>query len=136
MRLIPWLSLLAMCSGCGPGRGDVNGQITYQGRRLLQGSLQVLPADKVIRYAFIENGSFHLRGLPAGAARFAVNSPDPRAQRVARRGSEHREKVEAGTAARADKWFAIPEKYASFETSGLALEIHSGENRFDIALAP
>ena len=138
MRLMPWLSLFVLAAGCGPSRGNVSGQISYHGRPMMQGTVQAVPADKIIRYASIENGAYQLRDLPAGSAHFAVSSPDPRAQRVAARASSYpaKDKAEATTVVRAEKWIPIPEKYASFETSGLHFDIRAGENHYEIVLSP
>ncbi len=128
------LLLPVALAGCGPGKGDLTGAVTLDGRPVLHGTVQVLPADKIPRSALIAEGRYTLRKIPAGPVTIAVNSPDPRTQRIATRRPADKEKAEAAPAA--EQWFAIPERYASFEESGLRFEVRPGENRFDLELTP
>jgi hypothetical protein len=139
---MPWRSIFSLIilvgafAGCGPGRGDVTGQITFQGRPVEVGTVTVLPSDKIIRNVVIEGGKYTLHNVPAGPAKFTVSSPDPLAQRVAARKEEERKRLEAEATARGDKWFPIPERYSKFDDSGLTYEVHAGSNEFDIKLTP
>jgi hypothetical protein len=134
--LLVCAGLSLACIGCGPGRGDITGQVTFQGRLVEVGSVVLLPPDKIVRSVLIDKGTYVFHNVPAGLVQFSVSSPDPLEQRVGGHKPEDWQKAEAAAVTRAEKWFAIPAKYASFDTSGLAFEMHSGENRFDIALAP
>jgi hypothetical protein len=137
MRVCRLLILNALvCSGCGPGHGDLSGKVSFNGQPVRVGSVVVLPADNMPRSVLIEDGTYTVRNLPAGSVKLAVNSPDPLLQRSAGRNAAARQKAEAAAAVRAEKWFPIPEKYASFEQSGLSCEVRSGTNSFDLALVP
>jgi len=130
------LLCLLLVGGCGPGRGDVTGQVTFQGRPVEVGSVQILPSDKIVRTALIEGGKYTFRNVPAGPVAFSVESPDPLAHRPGGRKREERAKAEAAAEARADKWIPLPPRYASFEQSGLTYELHAGENHHDLVLTP
>lgn len=129
--LRPWLVglVLAAAAGCGPGRGELSGKVTYQGKDVRGGSVSVVGGDGIPRSAFIvEDGRYRVPDLPAGPVRVAVTSPDP--GRAARPG-----KV-GGPAPRADRagWFPLPEKYADFATSGLTATLRPGANVLDLEL--
>jgi len=144
---------LALLSGCGAGRGDVRGRVTYRGKPLRLGDVMVVGSDSLAYYGQIkEDGTYLVRGVACGPARLAVDSPDPRADGLARRRQKsgrpqlpaklekiHGVKLPARSRseppkADAGKWFAIPRRYGSHETSGLTLTVGRGNNAHDIDL--
>src|SRR5262245_45386467 len=78
---LPWLIggfLLVAVIGCGPGRGDLGGKVSYQGKSLQFGSVTVLGSDGIPRGGLIQNdGSYLVEDIAAGPVKIAVTSPDP-----------------------------------------------------------
>ncbi len=65
-------------TGCA-GQGDVPGKVTYKGKTLVWGTVQLEGSDGKIAQGNIEqDGSYSVRGVAIGQARVAVNSPDPK----------------------------------------------------------
>lgn len=114
--------------GC-QGRGDITGAVVYQDKKLEVGSVIAAGSDGIPRSCAIENGSYHIKDLPAGVIRLAVHSPDPGKIKVflRKKGSEPPPPDRSS-------WFAIPEKYGDLQTSGLTFDLQSGQNKFDIKL--
>src|SRR5581483_11527207 len=66
--------------GCGPGRGDLSGTVSFNGQKLQTGSVLVVGSDGIIRYGIIEStGAYSVAQVPAGPVKVAVASPDPTA---------------------------------------------------------
>ena len=113
--------------GC-QGKGDLSGKVTYKEKPVLVGSVLAVGSDGIPKSCVIENGGYRIEGLPAGEIKLSVSSPNPAQQRVAQR------KPGAGaTSATNKEWYAIPEKYAAFETSGLTATVR-GRTNHDIKL--
>src|SRR5205809_302458 len=69
--------LMLVAVGCA-GRGDVSGKVTYKGKALVFGTVQMEAADKTFKQANIESdGTFSIPGVPVGEARVAVSSTNP-----------------------------------------------------------
>ena len=123
------LILVAM-AGCGPGRGDLSGKVTFRGKGLRGGSVSAVGGDGIPRSGFIsDDGRYRVADLPAGPVKLAVTSPDP-AKPPARPGKTGEPPAKASR----DGWFPIPDKYADFATSGLSADIRSGTNSLDLNL--
>ena len=106
--------------------------MTYQGKPLRMGSINVVGGDGLIRAGTIQDdGSYTVTGISTGTIKIAVSSPNPKKQKV---GSKPKSGAVPEPSADASKWFAIPEKYGDFEQSGLTFELRRGANRFPIEL--
>src|SRR5215467_3007456 len=102
-----FLTLAAV--GCA-GRGDVSGKVSYKGKPLVFGTVQLEASDKTIKQANIEkDGSYSIPGVPVGEAKVAVSSLNPQSsdfQQLQREGQpppKPRPKVVG--------WFPIPPEY-------------------------
>jgi hypothetical protein len=122
--------LFLTLSGCGPGRGDLSGTVSYQGKILRFGSISVVGSDGIPRTEPLrEDGSFLLQNLRAGTIKVAVISQDrAESQPKARKKGAAQPKIDR------TGWFAIPEKYNDFEKSELTYTLRAGPNRWTIDL--
>jgi hypothetical protein len=124
--------LMLIAVGCA-GRGDVSGKVTYKGKALVFGTVQLEAADKSFKQANIESdGSYSIPGVPVGEARVAVSSANPKSsdfQPLVREGSpppRPRPEVHG--------WFPIPSEYQDINKSPLTYTIKRGPNTYDIEL--
>ncbi len=138
-------------SGCGAGKGEVSGKVTFQGKtHLVSGTVVILASDQKPYHGLIgEDGSYKIEGVPPGECKVAVSSPNPKGEQNLR-GSENLRgsgrslggdvktevKFEADNAAAAAPkgWFPIDPKYEDFASSGISLTVTSGKNTLDIDL--
>jgi hypothetical protein len=106
--------------GCGPGRGNVAGKVSYKGRAVVFGSVQFVGSDNTPTLARIEkDGSYHLDGAAAGEQVVLVNSPDPASSVPLDKAGKPREAPPIDPAL----WFPIPDKYANPQKSDLKFTI-------------
>jgi hypothetical protein len=144
---------LGSMEGCSFGNGNVHGQVKYQGKTVVHGSVVMVGDNQMPIVGSIEpDGAYSIKGVPAGTVRVGVLSPDPAASSNAlRRTPLHRggarslkAKIQS-TTARNDlqgppgntsraKWFPLPKQYEDPDTSGIVAEIRRGDNTFDIEL--
>lgn len=124
---------LAM-AGCGAGVGDLTGKVTSGDKAVCSGTVIVASAGGTSHTGPIQDdGTYTVQGVPGGTAKVGVTSPNPKTMVVARRKEKDAPKSEV-TLPDAAKWFAIPDKYADPNTSGLTTTIKSGKNDFNIEL--
>lgn len=115
--------------GCGGGRGDLSGAVTYKGKPVESGSVTAAGSDGLPKTAFISDGRYEVRDLPAGPIRLSVSSPDP--------GQAPRRSLKGGPPLpKGDRtgWFPLPEKYGDLATSGLTAELAAGSSSHNIEL--
>jgi hypothetical protein len=122
--------LLVLFTGCGPGRGELKGTVTYQGKPLRTGTVTVFGGDGMPRQSQIkEDGSYAIPDIQAGAIKAAVVSTDPVQNQPSQRiPGTPRPKIERGG------WFPIPEKYSDVATSELSFDLQRGSNSWPIEL--
>ncbi|MBY0456089.1 MAG: hypothetical protein K2V38_01995 [Gemmataceae bacterium] len=127
-------ALLAVV-GCGSSPGDLAGKVTYKDKNLRQGTVNVIAADGSAHSGTIQDdGNYSIKGIPQGAAKVSVSSPDPKTIVVAQRKGKDAPKSEV-VLPDASKWFAIPDQYNDPKTSNLTTTIKGGENnKYDIEL--
>lgn len=128
LRAVVGVALVAL-AGCGAGRGDLSGTVSYQGKAVESGSVAAVGSDGQPRTGFIADGRYEVKDLPAGPVKLAVSSPDP--------GKVPRRSLRGGPApAKADRtgWFPLPEKYADLSKSELTADLTAGPNTHDIDL--
>src|SRR5262245_48576180 len=109
-------ALLALASGCGVGRGDVSGKVTYQGKPLVWGTVQFEGSDGMLKQGNINSdGTYSVQGVAAGEAKVAVSSINPNSSDFQPRVVEgrpphpHRPVVK--------RWLSIPAQYNEHKTT-------------------
>jgi hypothetical protein len=124
------MGFLLLAAGCGAGRGELKGKVTYQGKTVTSGSVLVLGQDGVPRSGLIrEDGSYSVPDVRVGAVKIAVTRPEPAAS-SARPGKYGTRKPPPAD----PHWFPLPARYAEFETSGVTFTVEKGANEFDVVL--
>jgi hypothetical protein len=124
---VAWCALAL--AGCGGGVGQVSGTVSFQKKPVQSGTVMIIGSDSLPYYGSInKDGAFAVEKVPAGEAKVAVNSPDPRGPKARPGGRpvEGRKDVDPKT------WFELPPQYGDFNQSGLTLTVRRGENKFDI----
>ena len=131
-RVVAAALLTSAAVGCG-GRGNVSGKVTYQGKPLVWGTVQIEGSDGIVKHGNIKpDGTYTVEEVATGDAKAAVSSINPTSsdfqpiQREGRPPRPPRPEVKG--------WFPIPEKYDTPYKSGLTYPIKRGENKFDIEL--
>jgi hypothetical protein len=142
-RLAVAATVFALC-GCAAGHGTLSGKVTYKGKTVASGNVVVVGADGIVRYGKIEtDGSYSVADVPVGEAKIGVNSPNPvpdpvvvaAANTGAKRGGRSQQNPISSTPTSDPKlWFALPEKYAEVQTSGLTANVQKGQTTHDIPL--
>jgi hypothetical protein len=126
-----FLTLLPL--GCG-GRGDVSGKVTYQGKPLVFGTVQIEGSDNLLRQGVIQSdGTYIVRNVAAGDARVAVSSANPN--------SSDFQPIVKGENPKPPPprppvkgWFPIPQGYQDISKPKLTFKVNSGQNTWDIDL--
>ena len=133
LLLLTW-SLLLLVAGCGKGKGDLQGTVTFEGKKLAMGQVWVIGSDSLAYYGAIQDdGSYVVKDIPTGECKIAVNSGNPADTGGGGRAGGSRlsnEKLPGDP----KRWFAIPEAYNMHATSKLTFNIERGNNAFDIKL--
>jgi hypothetical protein len=111
----------------------VSGKVSYKGKPLVFGTVQFEASDKTFKQGNIDrDGSYFIEGVPAGLAKVAVNSPNPKSgdfqplQREGRPPPPPRPQIPG--------WFPIPAEYQDLSKPRLTYTVRSGPNTFDIEL--
>lgn len=151
---IPFFSVLLfafsiMAAGCGEGeeakptdpQASVSGTITNNGEN-------VTPDTRVVFFCKEKNataaglvdslGKFALTpgvssiGIPAGRYQVMVRPPDPPAPEI---GTKEYEDFMSGKLKRPEPANDVPPQFGAFDTSGISVEVKTGDNNFDFDLA-
>ncbi len=129
MRPSGAITLLALVVGCA-GKGDLSGKVTYKGKALVFGTVQIEAFDKTFKQANIDSdGSYHIPGVPVGEAHLAVSSTNPQSTDFV--------PLHAGPRLQAKNitgWFPIPGEYADIIKSPLIYTVQRGLNQHDLEL--
>jgi len=126
---IAFLALVAL--GC-QGQGNLSGKVSYQNKPVGFGTILMQGSDGNAKQGNIEkDGSYSVRGVATGAARVAVNSPDPKSiTLLPNKNPKNKQEPYPDVPG----WFAIPNHYENVATSGLTYTIKGGSNTIDIEL--
>lgn len=146
------LGAILLAGGCSGGKGVVNGKVLYKGKPIPGGSVS-FTSDKgdkegVWSSPIEEDGSYTIRGVPAGTAKITVETDSFRpalASVGAQRGGggvsaqfmkENLEKMNPQMAdpERAKRYVPIPAQYRDATKSNLTYEVKSGKQEHDIDL--
>lgn len=129
LRLIPLLALpLFSLVGCADKVVEVKGKVTYQGKEVCGGGIQLVAKNNQVYGGTIaEDGTYIVSGVPAGEVKIGVSSPDPsnntaatmRSSRSGAAGLGGAAKKGEAAPAKNSKWFKIPDKYSDPDKSGL-----------------
>jgi len=118
-------------AGCGPGRGDVTGQVTYQNKALVFGTVQFETAEGLKQGNIDEKGNYSIPRVIAGDVKAAVNSPNPN-------GGDRQPLVREGMTPpkipEVKGWFPIPPEYQNLSAPQLSYTVKTGSNKIDIEL--
>lgn len=124
---------LLSLAGCSPGRGDVSGKVTYQGKPLVWGTVQFEGSDGMLKQSNINNdGTYSIPDVAAGEAKVAVSSINPKSSDFQPRVVEGRPPPPPRPEVKG--WFPIPKQYDTPHSSGLTYPIKAGSNVIDIEL--
>ena len=133
--------LCALIAGCAKETGDISGKVTYRGKHLEFGSVNVIDVHDQPHAAEIQSdGTYSIQKVPLGPARVCVTAVDPKVQEEIKRiltasktpGPDG--KMPPKPYIDPKKLHLIPEKYNSPENSGLTLEVQKGSTTYDIPL--
>lgn len=115
-------------NGCGQRQYNVTGKVTYNGFPLtesLDGHIVFVGAQgEQIECPIAPDGSYQANSLPAGMYRIAAYYKNPKAADSKKRKKGPEDKIGVQP-------FLTPEKYASVETSELALDV-TKDSVFDV----
>jgi len=126
------VALFVLVAGCA-GKGDVSGKVTYQGKALVWGTVQIEGSDGVLKQSNISSdGTYSVQGLAPGEAKVAVSSINPSSADFQPRVVEGRPPPPPRPQVKG--WFAIPAQYDTPHKSGLVITVKSGANPIDIDL--
>ncbi len=119
-----------LLAGCAPGQGDLKGAVTFEGKAVCSGYVNVEGGDGIVVGGEIRpDGTYEVKNIGAGKIRLAVYSPDPAEVTVLARRPE-----EIPPPKDRSKWFPIPEHYSDFAKSDLTFQLSRGANPFNIEL--
>jgi len=130
IRSIITLALFATVAlgltGCGPSSTTVQGKVSYKGKPVVWGSVTIVASDGSVHQAGIDtDGTYTIPKVPLGGSKVGVESsapPTPGASRGDARGSVAPPPPPPGA------WFAIPVSLSDPKTSGVTLDIRSGQS--------
>jgi hypothetical protein len=148
-----WVVLLAglVGSGCGGGKGEVSGTVTYQGKPVTIGTVTFLDANtnQALASSAIIRGKYAMAKVPAGLVKVLVTVPPPpppggeRIRLSLKKVKEEQKKKATlkDSAPPPDEsggqpvpQFTIPAKYGSPDQSGLTYTVRPGAQQHDIEL--
>src|SRR5262245_32734665 len=155
-RLVAWLAPagLLLLAGCGAGKGDITGQVTYKGQPLSVGRITFVGqgGKQEAVSAYIKRGKYTVHKCPAGPVKISIESiepPDPEKLQGTKtrienmpmaRGMKERMKIDPELEELASgpplQHMVIPLKYANPETSGLTYQVKWGAQEHNIDLTP
>jgi len=125
-------------AGCS-GKGDVSGQVKVGDKPLPSGRIyfQLQEGNKDEFPGLIKNGSYEIKGLPPGEVKVRVESFKPPAGNVENIPGKDlgimRDKPVPGSG-EGLPYIPIPERYGSFENSGLDFTVTRGAQTKDFTL--
>jgi hypothetical protein len=140
-RTLLLLVLPLLAAGCGGGKGTVNGQVSYQGKPLPLGTISFISdvGRHDVANALIKDGQYTANDVSAGPNKVTVVTIDPDQSGGGAAGetaSGGKDMPVAAGKKHSKNYVQIPERYANPEKSGLNLDVHTGEQPYDVKLEP
>ena len=139
MKLMIVLMLLLAVSGCAEKKGDVSGQVSFNGSPLPSGKITFLcyGGDKPVFSADIHDGRYQLKGVPVGPVKITVATykPTKAVDWPPGMGPTKRPSSDE-TPAQPEKYVEIPQRYGQVELSNLTYDVKPGVQEHDIPLTP
>jgi len=129
----------AALAGCGQPRGDISGKVLFDGKPLTVGSNKVSfhAADGRVVHCTVEpDGSYRLKGVPAGDGKFTVQSLPSPPMLPAAPGKDGKMEVIGKADPSAGKAANLPARYKEPAQSGLTYTVAKGSQTYDIDLKP
>ena len=140
-------SLAIAASGCGEKeakptdpQAQITGTVTNNGANVTTDTTVVFfcKEKNATAAGLVDSlGKFALRGgvgsigIPAGRYQVMIRAPEAPAPAV---GTKEYEDLMSGKAKRPEPAKDVPSEFGSFETSGISVEVKTGENKFDFEL--
>jgi hypothetical protein len=122
-RAVLFLLFTMVIIGCGKPVGSLQGNVTYEGDKLTQGTVDVMASDGSVKHGFIsEDGSYKVEDIGVGPATITV------AVYTFTKGRRKKGEPEAKTGV------VLPEKYFQHDTTPLKVTIASGRQTHDLQL--
>ena len=127
---------LPLAGGCGGGKGDVSGKVTYKGQALASGSVQFMSPAGALVADIGTDGTYKVVGVPSGTSKISVSCQDDDGymKYMHALAASSKDKSKPKPKGSPDDFSKIPAKYNDFEKSGLTCEVKSGPQTFDIEL--
>ncbi len=145
-NLLLW-SLMIAATGCGEKEAKPTDPQAHISGTVTNNGANVTPDTSVVFYCKDKNamaaglvdslGKFTLRpgvgsiGIPEGRYQVMIHAPEPPAPAL---GTKEYEDFMSGKAKRPEPPKDVPAQFGSFDTSGITLEVKTGENKFDFEL--
>jgi hypothetical protein len=140
-----------LLAGCGGGKGDISGEVTFNGEPVSVGRITFLSevGNKEVISAYIIRGKYTIKACPVGPVKISVESIEPPDPEKLKATEENMAKVPMARGMKAPeipaeimelasgpklKYVQIPLEYANPESSGLTYEVKKGPQPFDIPL--
>jgi hypothetical protein len=151
IRLVPAAAFLLL--GCGRGRGDITGEVSYKGEPISVGRITFLSqvGNQEVKSVHIIRGKYTITGFPVGPAKICVESMEPPDKEILENTKklnipaaggmkEHMKGLPPELVEMAAgpplKYIPIPLAYANPESSRLTYEVKPGAQTYDIPLKP
>ncbi len=127
---------LPLAGGCGNGKGDVSGKVTYKGELLKFGSVQFMSPAGAMVSEIQSDGTYSLTGVPSGTSKISVTCQDDEGyvKYMHALAASAKDKSKPKPKGHPDDFSKVPAKYNDFDKSGLTYEVKSGKQTYDIEL--
>ena len=126
---------LVLVAGCGGGKGNVSGKVTYEGKPLSFGTVQFMSPAGAVGTEIGEDGSYSLSGVPVGMSKIAVTCQDPKfVEYMKALSASSRDPKLPKPKGNPEDFNKIPTKYGDFGLSGLTYEVKTGSQTHNIDL--
>ncbi len=143
------LAAVVLAAGCGRGRGDVSGKVTFNNEPIPWGRIHFFSegGNNEVLHSPIVNGKYQIDKCPSGPVKIAVESFRAPGKPGAEMENEKlaqgfkgmammKDRSEGPPLEVAGKYVEIPERYKDAEQSGLTYTVQAGPQEHDIPLSP
>lgn len=135
------LLVFALVSGCGGGKGDVTGKVTFEGKPIPWGRITFVSkgGNQLAISSSIKNGEYKIVGCPAGLAKISVESflarkSETEVKNPLAKGFGPPKTADSPPPEAIGKHLEIPQILGNPESSGLEYTVKRGEQSFDFDL--